>query len=246
MPAPDAGPWRFWATTAWGLAMMVAGMAAGVAAAFVLSWLDPASSSADDLASVLARHPTAIIAGPAAGALVVLLLAVRLSRMDLRAYLGLILPRRVDVMIGVAGLVAVYALSLLVNHLAAATASSQWVVQIYRDAALLGGLPALALAIVILYPLSEELLFRGFLLPGWAASRLGPTGAILLTAATWTALHIQYDLAGLANVFCLGILFGWLRRRSGSTLLTIFLHAGQNGLAFGAIALHDWLAAGTA
>jgi uncharacterized protein len=246
LPAPGAGPWRFWATTAWGLAIVVAGMAAGIATALALQWLSPASSSADDLSFLLARHPAAIIAGPAAAVLLVLLLAVRLSRMDLRAYLGLSLPRRSDVMTGIAGLVTVYAVSLLVNHLAGATEASRWVLQTYRDAALAGDLPALALAFVIFYPVSEELLFRGFLLPGWAASRLGPTGAILLTAAAWTALHVQYDLAGLANVFCLGVLFGWLRLHSGSTLLTIFLHAGQNALAFIAIALHDWLGAATA
>jgi membrane protease YdiL (CAAX protease family) len=221
-------------------------MAAGVATGIALLWLKPTGASADDLASLLARHPAAVIAGPAAAALLVLLLAVRLSHMDLRAYLGLVLPRRNDVMTGIAGLVAVYAVSLLVNHLAATTEASRWVMQTYRNAAVAGDLPALALAFVIFYPVSEELLFRGFLFPGWAASRLGPTGAILLTAAAWTALHVQYDLAGLANVFCLGILFGWLRRRSNSTLLTIFLHSGQNASAFVAIALADWLGAATA
>jgi hypothetical protein len=39
---------------------------------------------------------------------------------------------------------------------------------------------------------------------------------------------VQYDWFFLAQVFGLGLLFGWLRWRSGSTLLTIMLHMFVN------------------
>jgi membrane protease YdiL (CAAX protease family) len=74
----------------------------------------------------------------------------------------------------------------------------------------------------------EEVLFRGFLLPGFAASRLGPTGAIAVTSVIWAAMHLQYQPFYLIQVFALGAAFGWLRLRSGSTLLTILLHGLVN------------------
>ncbi len=57
-----------------------------------------------------------------------------------------------------------------------------------------------------------------------------PVGAILLSSAVWTAMHLQYDLFFLAQVFSIGLLFGYLRYRSNSTWLTVILH-GINNLA---------------
>ena len=42
-------------------------------------------------------------------------------------------------------------------------------------------------------PLSEELLFRGFLLSALARSRLGFAGGAVITTAWWTALHAGYS-----------------------------------------------------
>ena len=47
------------------------------------------------------------------------------------------------------------------------------------------------------------------------ASGLGVPGTILLAAGLWAAIHLQYDWFGIAQVFCLGLLFGWVRWRSG-------------------------------
>jgi len=38
---------------------------------------------------------------------------------------------------------------------------------------------------------------------------------MLLAAGLWAAIHLQYDWFGIAQVFCLGLLFGWVRWRSG-------------------------------
>jgi len=40
----------------------------------------------------------------------------------------------------------------------------------------------------------------------------------------WAALHIQYDWAGMLQIFVVGLFLGWIRWRSGSTLLTFLLH----------------------
>jgi uncharacterized protein len=77
-------------------------------------------------------------------------------------------------------------------------------------------------------PLSEELLFRGFLFSGLAKSRLGLVGTGILTAVLWTALHFGYSLFGLIEVLGIGLYFSWLLVRTGSVWVTIFCHAAYN------------------
>jgi membrane protease YdiL (CAAX protease family) len=47
----------------------------------------------------------------------------------------------------------------------------------------------------------------------------------------WALLHAQYEWYFVAQIFVLGLFFGWLRWRSGSTLLTFLAHATINALA---------------
>lgn len=91
---------------------------------------------------------------------------------------------------------------------------------------------AALLAIGIGAPLSEELLFRGFLLPSLARSRLGFAGAALLTTAAWTALHFTYSIFGLVEVFLIGLYFCWLVWRTGSLWVPMFCHAAYNSAVF--------------
>ena len=79
-------------------------------------------------------------------------------------------------------------------------------------------------------PLSEELTFRGFLLPALAKARHGFTGAALITTVGWTALHIGYSMTGLIEVFLIGLYFCWLMWRFSNLWLTIALHALYNGM----------------
>jgi uncharacterized protein len=41
----------------------------------------------------------------------------------------------------------------------------------------------------------------------------------------WASLHVQYDWTGIVQIFAIGLFLGFMRWRSGSTLLTFFLHA---------------------
>ncbi len=84
------------------------------------------------------------------------------------------------------------------------------------------------IAIGIGAPLSEELLFRGFLFSGLAKSRLGLVGTSILTAVLWTALHAGYSIFGLIEVFAIGLYFSWLLVRTGSLWAPIFCHAVYN------------------
>jgi membrane protease YdiL (CAAX protease family) len=78
-------------------------------------------------------------------------------------------------------------------------------------------------------PLSEELLFRGFLLSALARTSLGFWGAAVIATALWTALH-GYSSVGIAEVFIIGLFFSWLLWRTGSLWVAIFCHALYNSL----------------
>ncbi len=90
----------------------------------------------------------------------------------------------------------------------------------------------LLIVAVIGAPLSEELLFRGFLQSALAQSRLGFWGAALITNTAWAALHAGYTLTGLVDVFIAGLLFSWVLWRSGSLWVPIVCHGLYNGLIF--------------
>ena len=80
------------------------------------------------------------------------------------------------------------------------------------------------LDIIILAPIFEEALFRGFLLPALVPTRLGRSGAILATSLGFSLLHVQYDFIGMAMIFGFGVILGMARMRYGTVLLPIALH----------------------
>jgi len=82
-------------------------------------------------------------------------------------------------------------------------------------------------------PLSEELLFRGFLLPALAQTRVGFPGAAILSSAGWTALHWGYSASGMLEVFIIGLFLSVVLWRSGSIWATIFCHGIYNLLLIG-------------
>jgi CAAX protease family protein len=98
----------------------------------------------------------------------------------------------------------------------------------YQKALSNGFLPLLWLSNVIAAPVAEEILFRGFIYRGLLHTRLRSFGAVLLTAAAFAAIHQQYDAVGVAAIFVLGLVLGWLRQRTGSTIVPMFVHAIQN------------------
>jgi membrane protease YdiL (CAAX protease family) len=101
-----------------------------------------------------------------------------------------------------------------------------------RDQGLLQsvGLVPLLVVTAVGAPLSEELIYRGFLLSALARTRLGFWGAALLVTGAWTALH-DYSAFGIASVFMTGLVLAWLLWRTGSLRVVIFCHVLNNALA---------------
>jgi membrane protease YdiL (CAAX protease family) len=83
-------------------------------------------------------------------------------------------------------------------------------------------------------PVFEELVFRGFLLPLIARST-GNAAAIVLTTAPFALLHgSQYGWAwqAILIVALAGMVFGYARVATGSTLAALLIHMGYNATLF--------------
>jgi membrane protease YdiL (CAAX protease family) len=93
-------------------------------------------------------------------------------------------------------------------------------------------LKAISFYALAMAPFMEELVFRGFI-QSTLYKYYTPIWAILLTSLVFTLFHIAYNKAPLAQLYVvsLGLLFGYLRDKSGSTVPGIVGHLFNNGLA---------------
>jgi hypothetical protein len=89
----------------------------------------------------------------------------------------------------------------------------------------------LFLGVAIGAPLVEEFMFRGALWRGWRASKLGLWGTLVLTSFFWAILHLQYPPVIIAYIFCLGLILGLAREKTGNLWVPVWMHAVNNGIA---------------
>ena len=82
------------------------------------------------------------------------------------------------------------------------------------------------LAIVVVAPICEEILFRG-LLYGWLRQRFGFKIAIVLGALLFAGYH--FDLVGFWQYFGIGLVLAITYERTRSLLLTTIIHSLWNG-----------------
>ncbi len=83
------------------------------------------------------------------------------------------------------------------------------------------------LAVAVVGPVHEELIFRGYAYSGWI-TKMGVWGAILVPAILFTLCHIQYGWVGLLYVFVMGSALGFLRWKTGSIYPSLALHMFAN------------------
>ncbi len=214
--------WGYWATLGWALLALFAGQFAGLA---VLLWLH-----LSDLSSLLSTPFDGatvtlfiVIANPVT--IAVIAFAVWLARAGQTEYLALGLPPTHYITIGLVCLVGLVALGDALLYFGGYPLVTPFQSQSYATAAAEGWLPAMWVAAVIVAPAGEEILFRGFLFRGWARSERAALPAILVISVLWAGLHVQYDWTGILQILVIGLFLGWIRWRSGSTLLTWLLHA---------------------
>lgn len=84
------------------------------------------------------------------------------------------------------------------------------------------------LAIGVVGPIAEELAFRGLLMAWLGRTRLGVYGAIAVSAAVWSVVHIQYAPLLLTIIFIDGLALGLARHYSRSLYVPIAMHVIGN------------------
>jgi hypothetical protein len=128
------------------------------------------------------------------------------------------------------GLMAVYALSLV--HDLIVNPKQQAIVSEFPHSVL--GAAMFIVVAVVLAPLFEEIVFRGFLFRGFANS-WGWVWAALASAAIFGAAHLQLDV--FLPLAALGFVLAYAYHRTGSLWTCITMHALFNLIAVAAWAL---------
>lgn len=166
---------------------------------------------------------------------VVIVLAVKLTVIPVRDYLGWNRPRVSDVALGVGVVLAVCGLIVALVFL---TGNGPDFVAEYR-AAMANGMspwwyvfrlwPAIFLAAFV-----EESFFRGFMWRGIEAYH-GKVTALLITSILFAAMHHSYYIRdgaphwpSVIEYLLTAFFFGWLRWRSGGTTAPMIAHAVEN------------------
>nr|WP_228530617.1 MULTISPECIES: CPBP family intramembrane glutamic endopeptidase [Myxococcaceae] len=88
-----------------------------------------------------------------------------------------------------------------------------------------------AVGILLFAPAAEELLFRGLLFGQLERTRLGTAGALVVSAALFAVLHLQYAPLSMALIFLDGLVLGAARAQARSVLLCFLMHALGNAVA---------------
>lgn len=97
----------------------------------------------------------------------------------------------------------------------------------------------LVVAMVVVAPIYEELVFRGLL---WSAiaeqfasssypAHRGAVVASVVTSLVFALIHVQYGIYEISTIVLLALIFCYARFKSGSLLLPILLHIVNNGAA---------------
>jgi uncharacterized protein len=212
--------WSYWATTAWAVVAFLVGQF--VALAFVVFWRSGEFYAVLNTFDGILVTLFILISNPVTIAVIWLAVRVKADPVD---YLALRWPAQRYVTIGLVLLVGLIALSDALLYLSGRDLVTPFQLQSYTSATAEGWLPAMLFAAIIVAPAGEEILFRGFLFQGFVRSDRAAWPAIVVISLLWAALHIQYDWAGMLQIFVIGLFLGWIRWRSDSLLLPFVLHA---------------------
>jgi len=226
-PTPGAAPIRWGigdAIVVWILALMVGALAL---APFIEGESIPRAD--EDIATFVG-----LVFQSGATLLVLNYIAGARGLGSLRADFGL-LARLRDAPFFLAGLgVAVVSIVMLtpIIELGDIEKNSQDVKRTF-DEATGGGLALLVVAVLILAPIGEEVLFRGVLLRA-LQRRFTAEQAIFASALAFALVHVALDPGagfGVPALLLLGLISGWRAVATGNLSQSLWLHAGFNMLA---------------
>ncbi|MAG36694.1 MAG: hypothetical protein CL878_10705 [Dehalococcoidia bacterium] len=233
----------FWLTAFFPIAQLaVANLGGGLlfVLALLATLLGPptATSRIADTGSALLRHPAIVAAFSVIACWVIMLYVLQKTRMSfwklfpLRPVRLALWPPVVLTMLG-----ALIVLVEVDNLVSMVLPPPAWFHELFAD--LLGGssLWGALLAVVIVAPLTEELLFRGVILRGLLL-RHSARKAIIASSLLFGFVHLNpWQLVG-ATV--LGVLFAWWYVHTRSLTLCIFGHAFNNLVPVLLLNVGDW------
>jgi uncharacterized protein len=113
-------------------------------------------------------------------------------------------------------------------------APNSWTVNLTHGAIALGGIPLALLVLSVFVPVIEELVFRGCLLGG-LSRHISFRWANALQAAVFAGMH--EDKSHFTYLFVLGLIAGWLARKTKGLSMPILLHAINNAIFVYAVAV---------
>lgn len=235
-PAPDRAAPRVWGivgTLVWAVILFAVMVASSlIAVAGVAAWYGPRLPMDDP--QIFLNHGV-MIAATTSAALVPLLLtltiAARLKGRGVADYLALHRPSRRHLALGIGAALALLAVLDALSWMTGRPLVPPVLVAQIESARDLNALAFFAFGILIAAPIGEEAVFRGFFYRGLSESRLGPVLAVVITALVFASMHVQYDAFVMTQIVAIGLVLGALRMASGSTLLTIVMHALYNAAA---------------
>jgi membrane protease YdiL (CAAX protease family) len=232
--------WMFWGTAVWGVVIFAAMFVGQIGAIVYLVWDHGAPMSLASMQDV-GREPAALALSVMMGlptTLAAVWLAIRIKKAAFVDYLALHWPSWKQILFGAVGLILLVVAWETMSRALGREATPGFMADLLKSGRDKGAAMLLLIAFAVAAPMSEEVLARGFLYRGWSASFLRVPGAIVLSSLVWTVVHLQYDFYFLAEVFTIGLWFGYMRYRSSSLWLTIVLHALNN---LTAVVLTMWL-----
>ena len=131
---------------------------------------------------------------------------------------------RLILLILVLDIFVVLPIHVVVTLLVFPDAEQQEIITMFEEASETS-IALLAFSVAILTPFAEELLFRGFIL-GMLMKRYEDTTAVVISSLIFAIAHEPIAM-GLA--FGGGLLYGWVRVRTGSVIPGMMAHAIWNG-----------------
>lgn len=225
----EATPWGLGATALFALAIAAAVVAVQLVVESMLLRFQPVDADITGAGFFgLLLAVSTLVAAPV-GIGLTLIAAYGRRRISLKQYLALRWPRATTLMRWFWYLIVFLVLFHAVEYFSGRPFVTNFELRVFQTAY---SVPLLLLAVVVAAPCFEELFFRGFILTGVLASRLGVIGALLSTSALWAIMHAaQYAPAELLLVFLGGVLLGYARYKTRSVYVPIALHALWNLVA---------------
>ncbi len=158
-------------------------------------------------------------------AIVLVFFIVMKRKLSLKEDIGVVIPRLNHVLIWLLGFIILIGIEEFFYNLEDGGAGAEIWTEKYTTFEII----LRFIGVVLLAPVSEELLFRGLIFSQIKKTRFKVIGAIVIPALIFSLIHIQYSsILILGLIFVDGLFYGMARHYTKSVLVPIILHLYSN------------------